>query len=105
MGNSDIYVVKLDTAFNSVISNILYKTYIKIFPNPANNYLQINFEKAIQDANISLYNTIGQKVLQANNINNNIIINVKNIPEGLYMIKINIKGETEYSQKILILHY
>lgn len=72
-------------------------TEIRLFPNPASDILNVDWNKITGKKNIQIYNAIGQDVFTHNELNNNTVINVKDLPQGLYMIKlfvddINIKN-------------
>ncbi|WP_339887199.1 T9SS type A sorting domain-containing protein [uncultured Flavobacterium sp.] len=76
---------------------------IKVYPNPASNYVTI--ETGFSDGNlkIELINDLGQ-VLKTNEIiqgNNSIQLETYNLNNGLYFIKISDKQISKY-QKLLI---
>ena len=60
---------------------------IKIYPNPANQIVNINSLNNIKDINI--FNVIGQKVLSFNNLNtDNYEINISSLIKGIYFIEV-----------------
>jgi parallel beta-helix repeat protein len=77
----------------------------KVYPNPTAGRFKINFENNITNADIFIFNTDGKLIYQNTGISNPGIkeyeINLKGIPEGLYLLKVNIDG-TVYDQKILL---
>lgn len=77
------------------------KSECKIFPNPAKDKLNISF--AVEDNyNLELIDISGVVVKQLTSNNSNIIINTKEIPNGLYIIRINnLKEIWEYKVQIL----
>ena len=71
---------------------------IKIFPNPANDFVRIQSVANIQ--NISIYNITGQMVKTLKALNTkNIKIDVKNFAKGLYIFKF-LTGHGIVTQKI-----
>ncbi|MDA3910616.1 MAG: T9SS type A sorting domain-containing protein [Bacteroidales bacterium] len=77
---SCITITREPVSINSNISETMV-----IYPNPANNVL--NIENA-QGAKVSVYNMIGQELLSANVNNNMHAINVSELPEGSYIVRI-----------------
>jgi hypothetical protein len=60
---------------------------ISIFPNPAKNYIQIQ----TNGLDIEKYNIIdinGKTIKQINSANNNNIIDISNLPNGVYILNI-----------------
>ena len=58
---------------------------IKIFPNPAQS--QITVTNA-QNADLRLYNILGQEVLHAYSYQENAVININSLPQGIYVLKV-----------------
>lgn len=68
--------------------NTISKDAIKIYPNPAQNFIRI---ETPQIATISIFNALGQKVIATSESN----INIEALSVGNYIIKVtNTKGET-----------
>jgi hypothetical protein len=62
---------------------------VKVFPNPANNFITIE-----ASANtIEISDVLGKKYLTISNIRNSVRVNTSSWPSGLYII--NIDGQTE----------
>lgn len=61
------------------------KNALSVYPNPANNVL--NIENA-QGATVSVYNMIGQELVKVNVNDNMQAINVSELPEGSYVVRI-----------------
>ena len=78
-----------------------------IFPNPASDKINIRFyQDNIGKANILLFNTLGQLVyvdqIFVDNCLSEHVINVDNLPKGLYFLKItNADGLTDTSKVIV----
>ena len=65
-----------------------------IFPNPTSNIINI---KGIENCNLSIFNTLGQIMLQAYNTKT---IDVSSLPIGVYLIKIS-DGENSSIKKFI----
>ena len=65
---------------------------IIIYPNPARDYINIRSGRNIVSA--ELYNCNGQKVLDFSTSGNNISGDISSYPNGLYFLKVQLKGKT-----------
>ena len=76
--------------FNGLTTNILKKNptlnNIKIFPNPAQNYLDIYTGTTTENI-LQIVDTKGNKILTEKIIDHK-RINTENLPSGIYLIKI-----------------
>jgi len=80
---------------------------VKVFPNPAKNMLNIQFEETIStDGRIQIYNNMGSLVLCAeiNKGNAAKTIDVSQLQSGLYFYSIILSGEKISSGKLTILN-
>jgi hypothetical protein len=68
-----------------------------LFPNPCKDVLNITLDEEIEE--VSVYNSIGQLLLQENILINN-QINIEQIPNGFLFVKIKTKGGELYSEKV-----
>jgi len=99
---SDISLFIDTTSITYLISNIndINKYYgINVYPNPAQNYLNIDIENSnigFNTLSIEIYNAFGQTVIEQNfeNIQNLFFhtIDISNLSNGIYIIKINDKN-------------
>ncbi len=67
------------------IGNIATNNNIAIFPNPANEVLNINVN---EKATATIYNTTGQAVLNTELGKNNSIINISHLAPGMYFVQL-----------------
>jgi len=71
------------------------ESYFTIFPNPANEYLNITFNSNFADTNLKIYNSLGKIVRNLNiqdaSNNESIIIGTNDYPSGLYFVEISNK--------------
>ena len=73
---------------------------INIFPNPANNYIEIEGIKA-QDYNFTIYNLSGQQIV--NGILNDNQVNLDGIQPGIYLLELIDKNSTQpYYEKFTL---
>lgn len=89
---------------NSESSNLKLnynKELIEIFPNPSKGLLNINNVKNIQNTKVEVIDLNGKILILENIVNENTTLNIENLANGLYIIKIiNDLGEV-YSDKII----
>jgi zinc metalloprotease ZmpB len=74
------------TPYLAVVQNI--KENVVIFPNPAKNQITIKGEFDANE-NITIYNLLGQKVIERNSISNEERIDVSKLESGVYTIYFN----------------
>lgn len=85
---SDVFVMKIDNlsvtpgvGINEVEDNI------SIYPNPANNVLNVNASSNINE--VEVFNMLGQKVMTVSVNNTNASINTSDLTAGMYMLKLH----------------
>lgn len=71
---------------------------IRIYPNPANNL--VNIDNAA-NSTVSIYNLLGEVVKSVRTTSNNTIIDVANLASGSYIVKVNGENGT-YSHQLNI---
>jgi hypothetical protein len=85
----------------------LPKVNFVLYPNPATNELNIDFDPINGEtkAEISLYNLLGSKVgyQKLDMTNTPLSINVSNLPSGMYNAVLVIKGRSNAVQKFVII--
>jgi len=60
---------------------------LAIYPNPATNTFTIQAGEVINS--LKIYNVYGQKVFESPYYDNEVIVNVSNLPQGLYIVNVN----------------
>ncbi len=81
---------------------ILLDNEINIFPNPASTYLNVELiSTASPDAEISIFNTVGQLLYTAQTNNTITNIPVNNFAKGLIIVQVKIGSETLVRKVIL----
>ncbi len=86
----------------SINVNINKSSQFTLYPNPAHTFINLDFN-GIDNNNTSLimYNVTGKEVLRQSNIQQHTPIDIRNIPIGLYFIKLQ-SGEYFGTQKLVI---
>ncbi|MDR0603124.1 MAG: Omp28-related outer membrane protein [Bacteroidales bacterium] len=77
------YFFNVIEAYNGIQK--LNKGNIIIFPNPAHSQFTVT---NIADANLRLYNMLGQEILSINSSEENTTISVDFLPQGMYVLKV-----------------
>jgi hypothetical protein len=93
-GNNNVDVARVKSHSNqnnnrtaSGIKNI-NANKASIYPNPANNMLNISFANAVNKANVKLYSIIGNEVLNTTISGTNATIDISELNSGAYMLQI-----------------
>src|SRR5690606_19299549 len=69
-----------------------------VFPNPTQSELSIQFEQKNKEAELQLIDISGRVILQKV-IQENYMLNISDIPSGMYILQIRIEGKI-YTEKI-----
>lgn len=73
-----------------------------IYPNPFKDIVKITTKNTLQNAQIKLFNSIGQLVYEQQNINEQtVVIERKNLTSGIYYLQL-IEGDNTNTQKLII---
>ncbi|MCK5029165.1 MAG: endonuclease [Bacteroidales bacterium] len=84
------------------LSPISSNAEIKIYPNPAKEEINVDLENGTSINSIVVYNLIGEKVLEFNEVNSSFFtFNVEHLPKGFYFIQVEYLNEA-YVQKIML---
>jgi hypothetical protein len=67
------------------------KSNVKVYPNPASDYINVDIAGQANNATLSLINAQGQVVL-SKTIQNHEQINISNLTKGMYLYKISTNG-------------
>ncbi len=77
-------------------------TLIKTYPNPAQNKLMVALDAAVLNAELSLYNALGEKVQQTKVIDTAFTMDVTDLPSGVYYLSLQLGTTNLVSDKIII---
>ena len=70
----------------SIVST--YEPALKVYPNPAGNYLQIS-NLTLSKGPVSIYNTSGVMVKRIQSNSGSQHVDVSDLPKGLYFVRVN----------------
>jgi hypothetical protein len=91
------------TTTMSIIKQNLNSQKVQIFPNPFSNETTLKFEIDVINCNLEMFDSIGQKVKEINNINTNeIILKKDNLVNGIYLLVLKQNGKILETQKIIL---
>lgn len=102
-GNDCVWIDNITLpASTTVLINNITENIISLFPNPANDYININFTEIQDNTDIFIYNLTGQ-IIYSKRFNNQkqISLNTSGFDNGIYFIKIN-TGKKSVLKKIII---
>ncbi|MBI3234706.1 MAG: T9SS type A sorting domain-containing protein [Bacteroidetes bacterium] len=68
-------------------------TNINVYPNPANDLLNIIYTGYQSIQSYSIFNLIGQEVMSGVINQNKTALNIENLPTGMYILKLMNKAE------------
>ena len=84
------------------IRELNFNSRIKIFPNPTSDIIQVQLQdNALIPMHLSIFNAIGNKIMDYEVINNYSSININNLSSGIYFIQLYNK-QYIYFEKIII---
>ena len=89
-----VFYLGADTATFHVIKSPVSilestQTEISVFPNPAQSHFTVT---NTENANLTLYNVLGQKVKQVLGEGESTIIRTEGLPQGIYLLKVEKEG-------------
>lgn len=101
--NDDVFVLKLSCITTEISTeNNLANENISVFPNPSNGHFQLNIDNFnSQKINLEIFNAIGERVYTSSITKQQNEIDLSNLPEGIYFVKM-ISTNQMYQQKIII---
>ena len=93
MSSEEIYISDLSTMCDFAGVNEIETNLFKIYPNPANAQLYIEYNGPINTKAL-IFNSLNQSIMQFNVIaNENNSLNISTLPAGIYYLKIDNKVE------------
>ncbi|MBL7919107.1 MAG: T9SS type A sorting domain-containing protein [Bacteroidia bacterium] len=72
------------------IEEAINNNFISVYPNPANDFISIDFSASERMDNITIYvvNTVGEIILIKKDILSNTTLQISNLPGGVYFIQV-----------------
>lgn len=77
----------------------LFDNFIKLYPNPAADYIKINSIHKTRSILVEIYNTKGQMVLTEQNTDDT-AINISNLQKGIYFILVTLENGSKHTSKV-----
>lgn len=96
-GHSDIWVVKLSPDFKRIENSEERLIMLRVYPNPSRGNIIVETEKP--GVKIDVFSMAGVKIKTAESVG--MQIDVKNLEEGIYFLKVENQDETTYSKIII----
>ncbi len=97
-------IPNMETALNALlllgVEEKLHEVEFALYPNPVTTEINIHFPKSIRNAEFSLFNVLGNKILQQTITSTSNKIDVSNLASGLYIASIVSNGK-KINYKIL----
>jgi hypothetical protein len=87
MGSPDIYVLKMGSGPLGINGNTA-EDLISIYPNPANDKLNVTVSFAGNKKQLEIYSMTGQRICKMELANGQSFIDISNMSKGIYLIKI-----------------
>lgn len=106
--NGELYIAGGSTVYKITDANLSINetnTFnFNLYPNPSKGKLFINLSSKFNDVTlISIYNILGQNVINISNPNQQIInLSTKNFKSGLYFLEVNLKNTSKATKKLII---
>ena len=75
---------------------------LTVFPNPVKDIVTIELPSIFSESTIELYNSKGVNLILVKPIEKRVLIDMKNYPSGIYIVRIIDKGEIK--NKLIVKH-
>ncbi len=77
----------------------------EVYPNPANNFLNINSpHSTMNEISVEIFDAAGKRVCYTNNMKSPVRMNISDLSEGIYILKIHEENAIEF-KKIFVKHH
>jgi len=75
--------------------------HLSLTPNPANNQMRLNIDETNESMDVSIYNMVGQLMLQKAKVFNGKIVDISTLATGVYLVKVKTNDKI-FVQKFLV---
>jgi len=82
-------------------SEFVAEVDFKLYPNPANDFITIDLPGITKKYNVHIYNILGQEVFEDKLAQNKSAVDLRGLPDGLYIVQIELDGNTVISKKFM----
>lgn len=102
---SDTRLDSIDIVYASTVGIESKENYdINIYPNPANDIINISLKIGIADVDLTIYNIIGEAIVEQRLIAGLNTLKTNSLVNGVYFYAIRNKNETLQTKKLIIKH-
>ena len=95
---SDTLTKYIDNTVTVGVNEIILKKKLIVKPNPASNFIQIELENT-EIKKVEIYSVIGTLLIKNNS--NNKLIDLTNLEDGIYLLKVTDLNENEFVRSIV----
>jgi hypothetical protein len=108
---NQIYVIKSktksnqsnDKLFATSVNNLMHINNIHIYPNPANDVLNIDLNSLDKtETTVEIQNTLGQIVYQTKALNQYLVVNTIDFNNGVYIVNVKQNNKTIAVKKVVV---
>ena len=110
-GNTDNNLVSFNAHYQSPVCNTSVNettniSYIRSYPNPANNRINFNYNINSNNSYITIHDITGKKVgsIELNSNLNNTSFNTGNLQSGIYFYNVYVDGTKTKTDKFIVRH-
>ena len=82
-----------------IIETEYFNILTTVYPNPTNNFFTIESNQMI--TGYSLFNSFGKEVLNKEELGNKTTVNIENLPQGIYILRIVLQSGEVVMKKII----
>jgi hypothetical protein len=106
--NEELLIKKSTPTLKTEINNFDEKLSLKIYPNPAENFVTIFYQSnfSSKEVYLTINDVIGKTIYHSQKLSsgNNLIINTTEFSKGIYFVKLINNGYVEEIRKLIINH-
>ena len=80
----------------------LSKGFVKLYPNPVNHYLTIDFKELVNEKTIKIYDALGKLMLTQTSTEPILKVNVSTFSSGIYLVKVVLDNKIYATEKFIV---
>lgn len=90
--------------FTDIEDSILSNFNFNVYPNPASQHIVLEFPTLLSDANVGIYNILGDKLkdIEISEHSNQERISIADLPKGIYLIQFSQGGQVLSHKKLIV---
>ncbi len=103
MGNRsfDVFVAKYNPQAITAIAKSDFDGQVDIYPNPVKGILTVQPNPSFENYTVTIFNMVGQKILDKKNVIDGILIDMSTFDKGMYFVRIDFESKS-YVKKIIV---